>query len=198
MEEPKIVMSKGNRRVAWNKSYSPHGYRLSEVISAVGKEIRRGKDEMAVFWALQMALSGMEAEQFLWERFRVISLEDVGPACSQAISIVESAYRLYWDLPNRHLDRLVVASSIATFLARCPKTRYPVEMMADIIDRLEEGWRPEIPDYALDLHLPHARKAGRGVLHYLTEGARLENENGSFTDEYRQRLIRRAELKENT
>jgi len=69
-------------------------------------------------------------------------------------------------------------------------------MLQDIVQRLEED-NPlhKIPDYALDIHLPHARNMGRDLLHYLTEATKLEHEDKSFSDKYKKRLIKRAEKK---
>lgn len=191
----KIIMGNTGRRVAWDGSYSPDGYRLSEVISAMGKEIRRGNDELAAFWAYQMMISGAEAEDFLWERLRIIALEDVGLANPNALLVVCEAKRLYYDLPSKNFDRMAVGSHATIYLARCRKTRYSWELFEDMRERARSGTEvlPKIPDCALDKHLPRIRETmGRDALHYLTEAAHLENEDDSFTTMYRERLIERA------
>ncbi len=194
--DSKIIMHKNGRRVDWNNSFSPYDYKLSEVISAMGKEIRRGNEELSVFWAYQMMISGSESEEFLWERFKVISIEDIGLANPNALVVVSNAKELYYELPSKNFDRFATGAYTATYLARCKKTRYTHEMLQDIRNRLQDGeMKLEIPDYALDMHLPHARKMGRNLLHYLTEASKLENEDKSFSDRYKKSLIKREQKK---
>ena len=54
----------------------------------------------------------------------------------------------------------------------------------------------EIPNYAIDLHLPEGRQLGRGHLHYLLEAASLTNEDESLSKEAREWLIELARQKE--
>src|SRR3989344_295296 len=190
--EAKIVMHNG-QRVNWNKSFSSYGYRLSEVISAVVKEMRRGKEEESVFWAYQMMISGKKAEEFLWQRFRIFTIEDIGLANPQSLIYVASAKDLYYSIAEKEFDRYSVGACTAVYLSRNPKTRYTHEMLQDVEDMLHEGsLNPEIPDYAMDIHLPHARAMGRDMLHYLTEASVLANEDISFSRKYKDRLIERA------
>jgi len=86
----KIVKNDGRFKVDWNQSFSPHDYMLSEVISAVVKEMRRGNEEEAAFWAYQMMISGNESEEFLWERYKIFTMEDIGLANTQALSFVNN------------------------------------------------------------------------------------------------------------
>ncbi len=94
-----IVMG-GKRGPNWFKSTSPYGYNIAECISAAVKEIRRSNEEMAIFWAHQVAISGQAAEKFIWEILRVHCIEDIGLANPQAINVVTDVMRLYFDLPN--------------------------------------------------------------------------------------------------
>src|ERR1700753_32131 len=89
----------GKRGINWQKSTSIRGYVLAEVLSACIKEIRAGKQEEAIFWALEMYEAGTEASDFLWECLKVCSIEDVGLADPQALVIVAEAKRLHDELP---------------------------------------------------------------------------------------------------
>ena len=191
--DAKIVMGKSGTRVAWNKSYSPYGYRLSEVASAMGKEIRRSNDEMTAFWSYQMMISGKEAEEFMWKWLRVFSIEDCGLANSMALIVVNNAREVYYSLPDQSGERFLAGIHAAVYLARSKKTRYTNELFLDLKDRLHKGeLKPKIPDYALDFHLPHARAMGRDLYHYLTKASTSANEDHSFPKRYRERLIARA------
>ncbi len=57
------------------------GYLLDEVVSALQKCIRRGREEEAMYWALEMAESG--CGKYLWRRLMIIGAEDVGLADPQ-------------------------------------------------------------------------------------------------------------------
>lgn len=56
---------------------TPKGYDLHEVISALQKELRRGKEYEAVYWASELESFN---PKLLWNRVRVIASEDVGIA----------------------------------------------------------------------------------------------------------------------
>lgn len=62
------------------------------------------------------------------------------------------------------------------YLCRAPKNRTVDEFAVAIILRREQGWRLEVPDYALDMHTQRGRAMGRGEETFWPEGARLENE----------------------
>jgi len=50
-----------------------NGYAMDEVVSALQKEIRRGNEENATFWACELLDSG--AGETLWRRLKVIAAE---------------------------------------------------------------------------------------------------------------------------
>lgn len=185
----------GVRGVDWQNSTTPKGYNIAEVLSAVIKEIRHGKEEEAFFWALEMALSGSDAEKFLWECLAVCSIEDIGLANPDALLQVQAIERLYFSLPERKEDgrRFLALAHAVIYLARSPKTRYSNELCGAVIRNaaLDET-RPEIPDYAIDLHVARGRRMGRGLSHYLTQAAKLENEDASFPKNYREYLLETA------
>lgn len=182
-----------SRRIDWHESRSPYGYVLGEALSAMGKEIRRGHEFEAVFWAYQMAISGRSSEEFLWERLLVIAIEDVTIACPEALTRATAARALYFELPEHFHDRHCVLVDTVCYLARCPKSRHAMELLQCLQRRLHSGEaRPTIPDYALDLHTRKGVEKGRGPMHYLLEGATLANEV-SFEPNYREELVRRVD-----
>jgi hypothetical protein len=58
------------------------------------------------------------------------------------------------------------------------------------------GERPHIPDVALDMHTERGRKMGRGLAHFLGEGALVENERPGRDTSYRDRLLAAIEVGE--
>lgn len=188
-----LVFKAGNRRPDWNASTTPDGkYSLAEVLSAVIKEIRRGNEEAAVYWARQMETSAQVAEEFLWESFAVCALEDVGLAEPNAINVVMSAKRFKDELPTGYIARSLATTFVAAYLARCPKSRLADEMLFDLMQRLEEqGPWLEIPDYALDHHTKRGREMGRGERFFFDEASKLVNavaEPTEYLDRIKERL----------
>jgi len=56
------------------------GYTLGEVISALQKEIRRGNESAAMYWAIE--IESVE-RKYLWNRLKVIVSEDIGLASTE-------------------------------------------------------------------------------------------------------------------
>lgn len=191
------LVSGGKRGINWFKSTSPYGYNIATSISALVKEVRRGKEKEAIFWAHQVAISGIQAERFLWEILRVHSIEECGIANPSAICVVTDVMQLYFDLPERDDRRYATLAFAVVYLARSKKTRYSNELFTQMKCKLRDGtFHMEIPDYAIDLHLPEGRQIGRGHLHYLLEAASLANEDNSLSKEAREWLIGRARKEE--
>lgn len=67
-----------------------NGYRFGEVLSALQKDIRRGKEEEALFWALELC---PEFEDHLWSRLVIIAYEDVSSLVPGNIPTVISRMR---------------------------------------------------------------------------------------------------------
>jgi replication-associated recombination protein RarA len=152
------------------------------VLSAIQKEIRRGKEYDAVFWAV-------EAESFnhkaVWNRLRVIASEDIGIANPLAPLVIDVLEKEYYDAKRRENDshRLFLVHAVL-FLARSPKSRMIDDLLITVYGDVKfRDERLEIPDYALDMHTLRGRMMGRGFKHFLEEGSKLENEG--ISDPYR-------------
>jgi len=188
-----IVMKPGARRPNWHESTSPYGYVIGEAISAMGKEIRRENLYEAVFWAHQVAISGSAAEDFLWERLRVVAVEDCGPANPIALVAVDSAFRLYMDLPAHWDERFQVVSYAVACLCDSEKTHLSNAIFSEMVCRLrDDGQRLSIPDYALDLHTRKGKSLGRDWLQFLEVGWKLARESARFPSVWAEALLARA------
>ncbi len=188
------IVGGGKRGPNWFKSTSPYGYNIAQCVSAAVKEIRRNNEEAAVFWAHQVAISGKEAETFLWEILRMHSIEDIGLANPQLISIITDTMQLYFDLPEFDDRKYAVLAHAVIYLTRSKKSRYSNELFTCMIRKLRAGeLMPKMPDYAIDLHLPEGRAMGRGERHYLTEAALLVNEDISLPKKYWEELLKNSE-----
>jgi len=61
------------------------GYVLGEVVSALQKSIRRGDEEGALYWSLELSESSFG--QYLWRRLLIIASEDIGLADPLALVV---------------------------------------------------------------------------------------------------------------
>lgn len=157
-----------------------NGYPFDEVASALQKSIRRGLEEDAMYWAVEMET---RFPAYLWKRLQVISVEDIGIADPQTVLYVAEMRRLYQELkkeydkePGRKSRsfRMVLANAILA-MCRAPKSRIGDEFQIVVYGRREAGWKLEVPDYALDMHTGRGRRLKRDAAHFWKEGVKLEN-----------------------
>ena len=168
-----------------------NGYPFDEVASAIQKAIRRGLEEEAMYWAVEME---SKFPDYLWKRLQVISVEDIGIADPQVVLYVAEMRRLYQELkkeydkePKRKSRsfRMVLANAVLA-MCRAKKSRIGDEFQIVIYGRKEQGWKLEIPDYALDMHTGRGRNMKRGADHFWSEGVKLDNESkvrNTYTEE---------------
>ena len=175
------VYKKGGERVSLFKLQTENGYPFDEVASALQKSIRRGMEEEAMYWAVELET---RFHDYLWKRLQIISIEDIGIADIKAVLYVAEMRRLYQELrkeyekePNKKSRSFRMALSNAILaLCRAGKSRIGDEFQIVIYGRRQEGWKPEIPDYALDMHTGRGRGMKRGAEHFWSEGVKLANE----------------------
>jgi replication-associated recombination protein RarA len=156
------------------------GYNFHECLSAMQKCIRRGKEEQALFWALELESFNPKA---LWNRLRIIASEDVGISNNSMAILINALNRSYEakkDLKKR--DSLFIAHAILA-LCRSKKNRI-VDNFLIVVQRSK---KLKIPDYALDMHTARGRFIGRGRKHFIAEGCKLENEDMTIEDIYKER-----------
>lgn len=150
------------------------GYNGSEVISALQKCIRRGMEQEALFWAIELYDSGFG--EWCFKRLRIMSSEDIGLAEKHISSEIWALYEMYREQAKKKDDknepqRLFLTHAVI-MLCRSQKSR--------LIDwALIWGWlthqfkRLPIPDVALDKHTERGRRMNRGFGHFFEEGTLL-------------------------
>jgi replication-associated recombination protein RarA len=177
----------------WVGVETAHGFAADELTSVLQKSIRRGLLENALTVAYEMYSSSPELEEHLWRRLAVISVEDVGFGRPEAPAIVEALYRMHERVPRPRGDRFLFAAHAVRLLATSVKDRTSDELANWATMSVESGERlPEIPDVALDMHTQRGRELGRGLEHFLREGALIENELPDRDLTYREWLLQRA------
>lgn len=157
------------------------GYPFDEVASALQKAVRRGLEEEAMYWAVEIET---RFPDYLWKRLQIISIEDIGIADPQVVLYVAEMRRLYQEL-RKEYDKAprkkgrsfrMALSNAVLALSRARKSRIGDEFQICIYGRREAGWRLDVPDHALDMHTSRGRGMKRGPEHFWSEGVRLENE----------------------
>lgn len=153
-----------------------NGYRLDEVTSALQKSIRLGDELMATYWAFEMNDSGFW--RYCFRRLQVISGEDIGLGNPEALILVSSTYASL--LAQDKVKKIIqvdnnILGFVVAYLARSKKSRF-IDMLGGVIfKKKEQGWKPEIPDVALDMHCERGRAMGRGEDHFFSVGSRIVN-----------------------
>ncbi|WP_447985032.1 AAA family ATPase [Nitrospira sp. Nam74] len=153
-----------------------NGYQFGEVISALQKDIRRGHEVEAMFWALELYEKYGKA---LWTRLQVIVNEDIGLGNPTAIILIQTLKTQFEDFARAGRDgsmRLALANAIL-YLCRSQKSREADHFQCVVNQRrLQEGWRLEIPDYALDKHTSRGARMGRSWQEWFAVGCQLSPE----------------------
>jgi replication-associated recombination protein RarA len=134
-----------------------------ETISALQKDIRRGKEKEALFWALQLAEGNCMPH--LLNRLPIIAIEDVG-VCDGGLTIIlvqtlVTQIKTYFDKKNDAW--FMMLSNCILAMCRAQKTREAENFLTVVKVERKNGWKPEIPDYALDMHTRRGKAKGRGI-----------------------------------
>jgi replication-associated recombination protein RarA len=151
-----------------------NGYDFFEVSSAMQKSIRRGLEDEALFWAVELFESNFA--EYAWKRLRIISSEDIGLAKPNISSEIWALYCMHKEQAKNKDDknkpeRLFLVHAVL-MLCRAKKSR--------VVDwLLIYNWfshklnLKKIPDFAFDKHNQRGRSLGRGWGHFFEEGTIL-------------------------
>jgi replication-associated recombination protein RarA len=166
-------MSKANRD-PWGKVKTKSGLPADQVISALQKEIRRGRVENACLLAYEMAITSPALENFLWERLKVISVEDIGLGEPQAPAVIQGLFSMWKETNGKAEERLLFSIHAVRYLCSRKKDRSSDEMLTWIRHSYSLGKiRPVIPEYALDMHTAAGRREGRGRRHFFEQASQV-------------------------
>ena len=162
------------------KNVTIHGYALDEVKSALQKAIRRGQEEAAMFWAREMAESGMSWS--LWQRLKVIAVEDCA-GMEPLIFVMQCSLAA-----GKSREPTLFAVKAALELARSEKDRTADDYLCWIENKLEtdkdKSVLLKVPDEALDEHTKRGRRMGRGESEFFHIGAIVENPSPFYNRKY--------------
>ena len=175
----------------WTRVRTIHDLPADEVISTLQKSIRRGLEENAALCAYEMVYTSPEMEEKLWDRLSIISVEDIGLGEPQAPILIHTLWQMSQRFGRHEGDRYTFAIHAARYLATRHKDRSSDEMHNWVRHAVEqEGLRPTIPDYALDMHTARGMAMGRDLRHFLEVGAQINSELPNRDKRYRERLLK--------
>jgi len=161
-------------------------YPLDEVVSALQKEIRRGSQEHAFYWASTMVEFGYE--EYMWRRLMVILGEDIGHCDRTVAPFVIAMYQANEIATAKakekpRTDTNFLANAIIA-MCQAVKTREGCELDEYIGYCKLHGVKLEIPSYAVDMHTKRGSKEGqllendgeKGNVFFEMEGRKLHPE----------------------
>ncbi|MCP4180902.1 MAG: hypothetical protein GY756_24330 [bacterium] len=172
----------------WRNVVTRNGVKGDLVISALQKSIRRGLTEEAVTFAYEMYITSEQFEEKLWRRLQAISVEDVGFGDLSAPVLINSLNQMRQNFPYTDPDRPLFFVHAIRYLASAKKDRTSDNLKNIVATEFEYGRKPEIPDFAKDMHTELGRSMGRDFKHFLEEGSRVENEL-QVKENYKSRLL---------
>jgi replication-associated recombination protein RarA len=154
------------------------GYSPYDLGSALHKDIRRGNEYEAVFWAVKLESLGKKGQTRVWNELKEIASEDIGPANPMMPVIIETLEKQYLDARKRRSDahRLFLTNAVV-ILARSGKSRIVDDLLNIVYGQIQhEDKKLPIPDYALDMHTSRGKRKGRSYDYFFSEGNKLGNE----------------------
>lgn len=172
----------------WRKVTTRNGIQGDLVISALQKSIRRGLTETAVTFAYEMYITSEQFEDKLWRRLQAISVEDIGFGDLSAPVLINTLNQMRQNFPYTDGDRPIFFVHAIRYLAAAKKDRTSDNLKNIVKTEFAYGRKPEIPDFALDMHTEQGRSMGRDFKHFLAEGSRVENEL-RVDENYKSRLL---------
>lgn len=135
-------------------------HQFGEVTSAMQKEIRRGDERAAVFWAL---LLHDVAPQYTWKRLVICAAEDVGFAAPDVVAQV-NALAAGWEFCKRYSQYYVDPQSLVMavmLLCRAAKSTEVCDLKDLTLEEIKQGKdRPILEEY-LDGHTEAGKAAGK-------------------------------------
>ena len=173
----------------WQKCKTISGLAADEVISALQKEIRRNNLDNAVALAYEMFITSEDLEDYLWYRLKVISVEDIGFADTNAPILISTLDQMRKTFKGPG-DRGMFVVHAVRYLCKSLKDRSSDEMYNWVKREYIAGnLRPQIPDYALDKHTLRGQQNGRGDADFYNTSSVVSPEWKDREKTYRERIL---------
>ncbi len=173
------------------------GLEADLVISAMQKCIRRGDEALASRLAYDLYQTSTFHEAKMWNRLLVISVEDIGFGNLDAPNYVYTMFQMHKEYPYGDGDRPIFFVQAIRYLCQSKKERSSDHIKNIIMREFNNGYVPEIPDFAVDMHTIKGREMGRDVFYFLDEASKVYPEWENTDDSYRQQLYKMLKDEQN-
>ncbi len=174
----------------WQNCITKSGLNADEVISGIQKSIRRGEVEDATAFAWEMYITSKELENYMWKRLMVISVEDIGFGDVNAPILIKTLNDMRKEFSYTAPDRPLFFVHAVRYLCAQLKDRSS-DMLRNIIEKeFNNGRKPEIRDYILDMHTRRGKEMGRDINYFLNEASKVIPLKSGAHDEYLPRLCK--------
>lgn len=142
---------------------TPGGYSLLDVVSALIKSMRYGREEEALFWAWEL----IEHHNYLWKRLLIFSIQDVGLADPSANVRIKTLSDTFYALRGSQNDasEFTIIQAVL-YLCRAEKSTEIDVTRTTIIEKRLMGERMSIPEDAEDVHTKSFEPGHGEVLYY--------------------------------
>lgn len=164
------------------------GYDFFEVSSAFQKSIRRGLEDDALYWAVELYDSGYQ--NYVWKRMVVMASEDVGlgdPNVIVQIMALKESFDFFVKLKDQHASEKLPFTQAVIALVRAKKSRYVDHAITYYWQGHMTQYKP-IPDWAFDMHTRRGKALGRGLKYFYQESVKIANANKIEGEEELERL----------
>jgi len=160
------------------------GYALDEVASALQKAIRRGQEEEALYWALELY---PRYHKYCWGRLLVVSAEDIeDDMATVVINNLHQAFKQTNEGAKQIRHRIFLTKAIL-YLCRSVKSRETDHFQHWHDIQKANSAQKEIPEYAFDVHTKRGRQNGKTKKIFMQE-----EQDGLYPkgrDDYFEKLI---------
>lgn len=160
----------------WHNQVSRNGIPGDALNSMLQKSIRRAQERNALAAAYEMYITSPAYLEMLWQRLMCISVEDIGFGSQDAASTICTLNEMRQEFPYQDGDQALFFVHAVRYLCRCRKERTSDHLRGMLKRAFDNGYVPEIPDYAYDMHTTKGRQMGRDTVHFAEEASRVENE----------------------
>lgn len=152
------------------------GYCFFEASSALQKSIRRGNEENAMYFAVELFNSNFG--EYVWKRLKIMCSEDIGLAEPNMPANIQALYEMYQyqakKKDEKHAPERLFLTHAVLMLCRAKKSRLIDWTLLHYWEK-HPTYNLPVPDYAYDKHNAKGRMMGRGLSHFYNEGSHLDN-----------------------
>lgn len=153
------------------------GYDFFQVASALQKCIRRGMEDDAMYWAVELYESNYA--NYVWKRLIIMASEDVGlgdPDTIVRLMALKQSYDFLTIKKEKSMPERLPFTNAVLLLVRSAKSRY-VDHAITVWWHRNATERRVMHDWVFDMHTRKGKEMGRGLDFFYSESAKIYNAN---------------------